>query len=129
MDYSDITSLRAEFVSAEVPPKKLTPRGIIFALMPEILAKRESGMSLKRIQEWFAEKGIKTSTGVISVYIADYRRTNKQHKKAVSRKKINHVEAPAHMPPVREFKNPLRTEGGKSKVDTSIGFVPMSADL
>ena len=89
----DIAKLREELANSSIgEDRPMTPRRIILSLMPEIQDKRAQGATLAQLVDWFAQRGVKTTTGAISNYIHEY-----QKEKGVA----TGVSAPVDGPSVR----------------------------
>lgn len=67
----DLESLRKELAAAKPPEKTLSVRKTLFALMPEILKKREN-MTLDELVDWFQDRGIKTTRSALCNYIQEH---------------------------------------------------------
>jgi len=136
---TDLSALRSELAATEKPNKTLSVRKTIFALMPEIIQKREDGMTLDDLVAWFATKNIKTTRSALCNYISDFKKAEKQPapvrvapvtkpKKAVVAPAL--ARAPAEGVPENPFR---KSDGGEGKEKGSgasdKGFIKTYKDL
>lgn len=135
MKENDLSALRSELAATEKPNKTLSVRKTIFALMPEILKKREDGMTLDDLVAWFAGKNIKTTRSALCNYISDFKKAEADKPHETSRggagtKQKKAVVAPVQKPVVAA-ENPFRKkdagEGGAEAPNK--GFIKTYQDL
>lgn len=137
MKEHDLSTLRSELAATEKPNKPLSVRKTIFALMPEILQKREDGMTLDDLVAWFAAKNIKTTRSALCNYISDFKKTEKPPEPAQGRpvaKPKKAVVALAPKPVVAASGNPFRKKdpgdgGSESSGAPNKGFIKPYQDL
>lgn len=137
MKENDLSALRSELAATEKPNKPLSVRKTIFALMPEILQKREDGMTLDDLVAWFAGKNIKTTRSALCNYISDFKKTDKPAapvRRVSAAKPKKAAVAPGSV--VQPIENPFRkkdaSEGGseeKSSGAPNKGFIKPYKDL
>lgn len=141
MKETDLSALRSELAATEKPNKTLSVRKTIFALMPEILQKREDGMTLDDLVAWFAGKNIKTTRSALCNYISDFKKTEKpaapaQRAPATKPKKAVVVQVPVPVSVAPPIENPFRKKDAgegeneeKSSGAPNKGFIKPYKDL
>ena len=127
MESSELAALRAELADTAVPEKKLSVRKVIFSLMPEIIAKKEAGMTLDDLVAWFSAKGYQTTRSALCNYMGEHKKKALLGNAPVGRSVPGASEAPGTGSP---HGNPFRHQGvDVGTGDARTGFLSIAPDL